>query len=92
MTTGTHPDRAPAGWGTHHTIGGDATMAVEIGYWLIEYRLARLRTEAERERLAAMHARRSSARLWLGRALVTFGRFVEGTGAGEQECGSSIRA
>jgi len=39
-----------------------------------------------------MHARRSSARLWLGRALVTFGRFVEGTGAGEQECGSSIRA
>src|SRR5664280_2235705 len=57
MTTGTHPDRAPAGWGTHHTIGGDATMAVEIGYWLIEYRLARL---------------------WLGRALVTFGRFVEG--------------
>jgi hypothetical protein len=67
-------------------------MAVEIGYRLIEYRLARLRTEAERERLAAMHARRSSARLWLGRALVTFGRFVEGTGAVEQECGSSIRA
>ena len=67
-------------------------MAVEIGYRLIEYRLARLRTEAEHERLAAMHARRSSARLWLGRALVTFGRFVEGTGAGEQECGSSIRA
>jgi hypothetical protein len=92
MTTGTHPDRAPAGWGTHHTIGGDATMAVEIGYWLIEYRLARLRTEAERERLAAMQPRRSSARLWLGRALVTFGRFVEGAGAVEQECGSSIRA
>ena len=94
MTTGTHPDRAPAGWGTHHTIGGDAPMAVEIEYRMkmIEYRLARLRTEAERERLAAMHARRSSARLWLGRALVTFGRFVEGTGAGEQECGSSIRA
>jgi hypothetical protein len=67
-------------------------MAVEIGYWLIEYRLARLRREAERERLAAMHARRSSARLWLGRALVTFGRFVEGAGAVEQECGSSIRA
>jgi len=81
-------------WGTHHTIGGDAPMAVEIEYRMkmIEYRLARLRTEAERERLAAMHARRSSARLWLGRALVTFGRFVEGTGAGEQECGSSIRA
>jgi hypothetical protein len=94
MTTGTHPDRAPAGWGTHHTIGGDAPMAVEIEYRMkmIEYRLARLRTEAEHERLAAMHARRSSARLWLGRALVTFGRFVEGTGAGEQECGSSIRA
>ena len=92
MTTGTHPDRAPPGWGTHHTIGGHATMAVEIGYRLIEYRLAWLRTEAEHERLAAMHARRSSARLWLGRALVTFGRFVEGTGAGEQECGSSIRA
>jgi hypothetical protein len=58
---------------------------------MIEYRLARLRTEAEHERLAAIRARRSSARLWLGRALVTFGRFVEGAGAGEQECGSSIR-
>ena len=69
-------------------------MAVEIEYRMkmIEYRETRLRTEAERERLAAMQPRRSSARLWLGRALVTFGRFVEGAGAVEQECGSSVRA
>src|SRR5450759_4038237 len=53
MTTGIHPDRAPAGWGPHHTIGGGATIAVEIRYRMIEYRLARLRTEAEHERLAA---------------------------------------
>jgi hypothetical protein len=31
-------------------------------------------------------------RLTLGRALVALGRFVEGTGAGEQEYGSSVRA
>jgi hypothetical protein len=90
MTTGIHPDRAPAGWGTHDATRGDAAMAVEIEYRMIGYRMARLRAEAEHERMAAIHARRSSARLWLGRALVTFGRFVEG--AGEQECGSSIRA
>jgi hypothetical protein len=72
-------------------------MCVEVAY-----RMTRLRAEAENERLArlaavhasrsSVHARRSSARLWLGRALVTIGRFVEGAGAGEQECESSIRA
>jgi hypothetical protein len=92
MTTGIHPDRAPAGWGPHHTTGGDATIAVEIEYRMIEYRMARLRTEAEHERLAAIRARRSSARLRLGRALVTFGRFVEGAGSGEKECRSASRA
>jgi len=51
MTTGIHPDRAPTGWQTHDATGGDARMAVEI-----RYRMARLRTEAERERLARIHA------------------------------------
>ena len=92
MTAGTHPDSAPTGWGTRDATGGDAPMAVEIGYRMIEYRMARLRTEAEHERLAAICARRASARLWLGRALVTVGRFVQGADAGEQECGSPIRA
>jgi hypothetical protein len=61
-------------------------MGVEIAF-----RMTRLRAEARRERLARVQTRRSSVRLWLGRALVTVGRFVEGTGAGEQECGSSVR-
>jgi len=90
MTTGTHPDRALTGWGTHDATGVDPRMCVEVAY-----RMTRLRAEAENERLArlaAMHARRSSARLWLGRALVTFGRFVEGGGSGEKECRSPIRA
>jgi hypothetical protein len=86
MTTGIHPDRAPTGWQTHHATGGDTRMAVEI-----RYRMARLRTEAERERLARIHARRASVRLWLGRALVTFGRFVEGAGPGDKESRRSIR-
>jgi hypothetical protein len=62
-------------------------MAVEI-----DYRMARLRTEAEHERLAAVQVRRSPARLRLGRALVALGRFVEGAGAGENESRSPIQA
>jgi hypothetical protein len=85
-----HPDRAPAGWSMHDATGVDPRTCVEVAY-----RMTRLRTEAEHERLArsvAVHARRSSARLWLGRALVTFGRLVEGGGSHEKECHSPIRA
>ena len=44
-------------------------MAVEIGYRLIEYRLAWLRTKAEHERLAAMQPRRRAARVHRGQPL-----------------------
>lgn len=90
MNTRMHPDRAPAGWSMREETGLDPGMCVEVAY-----RIKRLRTEAERERLArsvAVHARRSSARLWLGRALVTFGRSAEGAGSHERESRSSIRA
>ena len=87
MTTGTHPDRAPTRWDARDAVRGDARMGVEIAF-----RMTRLRAEAQRERLVSIQARRSSVRLTLGRALVTFGLFVEGTRAGEQEYGSSVRA
>ena len=87
MSTRIRPDHAPAGLGLYEAIGGDPRMAVEI-----EYRMARLRTEAEDERLARTLRRRSPARLWLGRALVTLGRLVEGAGPREEERGSPVRA
>ena len=87
MSTGSHPDRAAAGWSTHEATGGDARMAVEIGY-----RMGRLRMEADKERLVARSRRRFAARLWIGRALVAFGRFVEGRGPLEEDCGSPARA
>ena len=87
MTTGPRPDRASTRWDARDAVRGNARMGVEIAY-----RMTRLRVEAQREGLASIQARRSSVRLWLGRALVALGRFVEGTGAGEQEYGSSVRA
>ena len=62
-------------------------MGVEI-----DFRMTRLRAKAQRERLVSIQARRASVRLWLGRALVALGRFVEGTDASEQEYVSSVRA
>lgn len=87
MTAGSGPDRASARWDARDAVRGDARMGTEIAF-----RMTRLRAEAQRERLVKIQARHSSVRLWLGRALVALGRFVEGTGASEQECGSSIRA
>ena len=86
MSRGTHLDRAAVGWSMHEATGGDVRMSVEIGY-----RMARLRLEADNERLASTSRRRTSARLWLGRALVAFGRFVEGPAQREEECGGAIR-
>ena len=87
MTTGPRPDRTSTRSDPRDAVREDAGMGVEIAF-----RMTRLRAEAQREGLASIQTRRSSVRLWLGRALVTLGRFVEGTGAGEQECGSSVRA
>ena len=56
-------------------------MAAEIGY-----RMTRLRTEADHERLVAVPAHPSSPRRWIGRRLVSFGRFIEGASSPEREC------
>ena len=87
MTTGPRPDHASTRWDARDAVRGDARMGVEI-----VFRMTRLRAEAQRERLVSIQARRSSVRLTLGRALVALGLFVEGTGAGEHEYGSSVRA
>lgn len=87
MSTGRHANRVVVGSGTHDARGGDIRMSEEIGY-----RMTRLRMQAEHERQAAVRAPRSSVRLWLGHALVAFGRFIEGAGPREEECGSPIRA
>ena len=84
MNRGSHLDHAAAGW-TMHDATRDGPRAVEIGY-----RMAQLRLEAEHERLAATSGRSTSARLWLGRALVTFGRFVEGATPREEDCGGAL--
>jgi hypothetical protein len=86
MSNGIGPGRAPAHAGTHKATGGDARMAVEVAY-----RMTRLRTEAQHERLAG-RARRASARLRLGHALMALGRFVEGSATHETECPSPLRA
>lgn len=86
MNRGSHLDRAAAGWSMHEATEVDP-RAIEIGY-----RMAQLRLEAEHERLAATSRGSSSARLWLGRALVTFGRFVEGTTPREEDCGGAVHA
>jgi hypothetical protein len=86
MSRGIDLDRAAAGWSMHEATGGDARMAVEIGY-----RMTRLRLEADHERLASTSRRRTSARLWLGRFLVAFGRFVEGPTPREEDCGGAVR-
>jgi hypothetical protein len=87
MSNGIAPGRAPARAGTHHATGGDARMAVEISY-----RITRLRTQAEHERLATRRARHASARTRLGHALMALGRFVEGAGTHDTECSSPLRA
>jgi len=87
MTTGRRPDNASSRWDARDVARGDARMGVEI-----DFRMTRLRAEAQRERLVSIQARRASVRLWLGRALVALGRFVEGTDASEQEYASSVRA
>ena len=87
MTRGIHADQGRGSWSTHDATGAEARMAVEIGY-----RMTRLREEADHERLAARIGRRSSTRLWLGRALVSLGRFVEGAGPREEERGRPVRA
>ena len=86
MNRGSHLDRAAASWYMQDATRDDP-RAVEISY-----RMAQLRLEAEHERLAATSRRSSSARLWLGRALVTFGRFVEGTTPREEDCGGAVHA
>ncbi len=87
MSRGTHLDREAAGWSMYEATGVDPRMAVEISY-----RMAQRRLEAEHERLAATSGRSSSTRLWLGRALVTLGRFVEGTTPREEDCGGAVQA
>ena len=87
MTTGRRPDNSSSRWDARDVARGDARMGVEI-----DFRMTRLRAEAQREWLASIQARRSSVRLWLGRSLVALGLFVEGTDAGEQEYLGSVRA
>ena len=87
MSSGIGPGRAPACAGTHDLTGGGGRMAVEVAY-----RMTRLRTEAEHARVAGVRARRASPRSRLGRALMTLGRFVEGTGAREGERVDPLRA
>ncbi len=87
MSNGIGPGRAPAQAGTHDATGGDARMAVEVAY-----RMTRLRTQAEHERLGTGRARRLSARSRLGHALMALGRFVEGAGACDTERADPLRA
>lgn len=87
MSNGIGPGRAPAHTGSHDATGGDPRIAVEVAY-----RMTRLRTEAEHERLVLGRARRASARSRLGHAIMALGRFVEGAGTQETECSSLLRA
>jgi hypothetical protein len=86
MSSGIDPRRAPAHAATHEATGGDARVAIEVAY-----RMTRLRTEAQHERLVG-RARRASVRSRLGHALMALGRFVEGSASHEAECPSPLRA
>lgn len=90
MNTERCSDRAQARRSLRDATGVDSRLCVEVAY-----RMTRLRTEAEHERLAssaAVHARPWSGRAWLGGTLVALGRLVEGGRSRETECVGPARA